>query len=420
MGLLSGIRLAGNGAFRFLYPFLPVVAAELGIVDAWAGVLVGALAVGGMASPIVRGWLVGASERPHRLLILSAIVVTLGTLGVAVAPTALVAVLALLVMGAGKPLMDTAAISYVSARTTFATRARATSIMELTWAGALVIVAPIAGLIAATTSWRLALGVIALSVAVLTVVAHRRLDPDSHDDGADGDHDGDPDDEPGHDPIVTAASVAGHASAAPTSIRGERVPRRGLRATLAGLSPTARDFLLVVAFAFAALEATFSVFALWLDRVHGVPLAQLGGFAAIVALGELTGAGLVTVAADRIGKARAVWIGLGVCAVGLGALAATSTLSFGIAALAIGLVGSETAIVAAIAIASEVQPEARSRYLALMLSVTSFTRALVGGIGPAVFATTGIIGNVGMSIVAAVIAAVLLRRAVIRTPALAG
>ncbi|HKJ54458.1 MAG TPA: MFS transporter [Nitriliruptoraceae bacterium] len=404
LGLLSAIRLAGNGAFRFLYPFLPVVAAELGVGDAWAGVLVGALAVGGMASPVVRGWLVGASERPRRLLVLSAAVVTLGTLGVAAAPLAAVAVAALLVMGAGKPLLDAAAISYVSARTTFATRARATSTMELTWAGALVIIAPLAGLVAAATSWRVALAVIALSVALLAVVAHRSLDSDPV--------------EPADLDIGDQATRPGFGRSSGTAGTVRR-PRRGIRATLGGLSPTARDYLLVVAFAFGALEATFSVFGLWLDRVHGVPLAQLGGFAAIVALGELTGAGLVTLAADRIGKARTLWIGLGVCAAGLAALALTTTLSFGIAALAVGLVGSETAIVAAIAIASEVQPEARSRYLAVMFSVTSLTRAVVGGIGPAIFAATGIAGNVAVSVAAAAIAAVLLRRAVIRTPALA-
>lgn len=422
--MLSAIRLAGNGAFRFLYPFLPVVAAELGIGDAWSGVLVGALAVGGMASPVVRGWLVGASERPRRLLVLSAMIVTLGTLGVAAAPIAAVAVVALLVMGAGKPLLDTAAISYVSARTTFTTRARATSTMELTWAGALVVVAPIAGLIAAATSWRIALGLVAVSVAGLAVVALRRLDSDVdidvHDDlhsqvhnDVDSDVRGDVDSD-----VRVVEKIPG-VPAPPASRTAVGPTGRGIRATLGALSPTARDFLLVVAFAFGALEATFSVFGLWLDRVHGVPLAQLGGFAAVVALGELTGAGLVTLAADRIGKARSVWIGLGVCAAGLGSLAATSTLSLGIGALAVGLVGSETAIVAAIAIASEVQPEARSRYLAVMFGVTSFTRALVGGIGPAVFAATGIVGNVVMSVTAAAIAAVLLRRAVIRTPALA-
>lgn len=392
LGLLSGIRLAGNGSFRFLYPFLPVVAAELAIPDAWAGVLVGSLAVGGMASPVVRGWLVGPFERPRRLLVLASLVVALGTLGVALAPIAVVAVVALLVMGAGKPLLDTAAISYVSARTTFATRARATSTMELTWAGALIIIAPLAGLVAAASSWRVSLALVAAAILALTVAARLRLDPDPPPDAD------------------AAGANAGH--------RGQR-PRRGLRATFASLNPIARDYLLVVAFAFGALEATFSVFGLWLDRVHGVPLAQLGGFAAVVAIGELLGAGLVTVAADRIGKARTLMIGLAVCATGLTALAATTTLSFGVAALAVGLVGSETAIVAAIAIASEVQPDARSRYLAVMFAITSFTRAVVGGIGPAVFAAVGIAGNVAMSVLAAAIAAVMLRRAVARNPGLA-
>lgn len=434
--------MAANGAFRFLYPFLPVVATELAIGDAWAGVLVGALAVGGMASPVLRGWLVGAAERPRRLIVVAALIVALGTAGVAVAPIAVVAVLALLVMGAGKPLVDAAAISYVSARTSFATRARATSTMELTWAGALVIIAPLAGLVAAATSWRVALGLIAAVVVTLAALAHHRLDDDDPDDDALGTGADTPGwarsgDVQGVEATQVSATVAGvdepaRAQEAVTSAAGAARshagaplppgvprPRRGIRATLASLTPSARDYLLVVAFAFAALEATFSVFGLWLDRVHGVPLEQLGGFAAIVAIGELFGAGLVTLAADRIGKARTLRIGLAVCAVGLTALALTTTLPLGIAMLAVGLVGSETAIVAAIAIASEVQPRSRSRYLAVMFSVTSFTRAVVGGIGPAVFTAFGIRGNVAMSVAAAAIGAVLLRRAVTNNPSLA-
>lgn len=403
LGLLSGLRLAGNGAFRFLYPFLPVVAAELAIPDALSGVLVGSIAVGGMLSPLLRRRLVGDHERPRRLLVTASLVVALGTLAVALAPVAAPAVVALLVLGAGKPLLDTAAISYVSARTAFAGRARATSIMELTWAGGLLVVAPVAGVVAEATSWRVPLGTLAVVIAGLALVAGRSLD-------ADGD---------GSDEADRGPRLAGDTAAASPPAGRRGLPLGGVRRALAAISDTGRDYLFVVAFGFAALEATFSVFGLWLDRVHGVPLEQLGGFAALVSLGELAGASLVTMVADRVGKARTLWAGLAICAVGLGALALTSTLGFGVAALAVGLVGSETAIVAAIAIASEVEPGGRSRYLAVMFAVTSFTRAVVGGIGPAVFATVGIRGNAALSVTAALVAALMLRRAVHRTPRLA-
>lgn len=404
LALLSSMRLAANGSFRFLYPFLPVVAAELAIADAWSGVLVGSLAVGGMASPLVRRLLVGQSERPRDLLVRASMVVAAGTLGIALAPVAAAAVVALLVMGTGKPLMDAATISYVSARTSFQRRARATSLMELTWAGSLVVIAPVAGLMADRTSWRVPLGVLCGVIIVMAGVAWRRLDSDS----ADTDDAG----------VGPARDMTAGSQAAPVTAHG-MVGRGRVRRALASLSSTGKDYLLVVAFGFGALEATFSVFGLWLDRVHNVPLEQLGAFAAMVAIGEFLGAGLVTLAADRIGKARTLRIGLAVCVVGLVGLALTATLGLGVAALALGLVGSETAIVAAIAIASEVQPNARSRYLAVMFSVTSLTRAVVGGIGPAVFTAVGIAGNVTMSVAAAVMAAVFLRRAIRRTPQLA-
>lgn len=392
LGLLSGLRLGSNGSFRYLYPFLAVVAADLRIPDAGSGILLGALALGGMLSPLLRRALVGTDERPRRLLVTSSIVVAVGTVAIAVAPVAALGVLALLVLGVGKPLLDTAAISYVSARVAFDRRARATSIMELTWAGSLIVIAPVAGVLADATSWRVPLVVLAAAIAATGILAHRVLDAD--------------------DPPASAPPVPG----AMGSSSAARWPRR----LFGGMSSAGRDYLLVVAFAFGALEATFSVFGLWLDRIHDVPLEQLGGFAAVVAFGELLGAGTVSVVADRLGKARTLVAGLVTCSLGLGALAMTTSLAAGVAALAVGLVGSEIAIVTAIAVASEVQPAARSHYLAVLFAVTSFTRAVVGGAGPAVFTAVGIRGNVAMSIAAALVAALFLRRAVARSPHLAG
>ena len=80
-----------------------------------------------------------------------------------------------------------------------------------------------------------------------------------------------------------------------------------------------------------------------------------------------------------------------------------------VAAMAVGLCGSEMAIVSVVPLGSEVQPASRSRFLAAMMSAASVTRAVVAAGGAALFAMAGIGANVAISILAALIAATLLR-----------
>lgn len=365
VGLLSGVRLVSNGAFRFLYPFLPIVARDLGVSPARAGLLVAAVAVGGIAAPVVRRAITGGHERIRRLAVGSAIVMSLGTILAATATGVPLVVVGLLALGAGKPLLDVATIAYVSERTTFDRRARATSIMELTWAGALVVIAPLAGLLAARTSWRAPLVLLGLGAVVGALVMRRWLDSDEH-------------------------VAVGRADRPPPWTRVEKW------------------LLLTAALVFAVLEATFAVFGLWLEADFGVGVEGLGIFAAVTASGEMVGAATVLVVGDRWGKHRTTWLGLALASTGLSAMLLAPNLALAVAAMAVGLCGSEMAIVSVLPLGSEVQPASRSRFLAGMMSAASVTRATVAAGGAAVFAVAGIGANVAISVTAAAIAATLL------------
>ena len=263
-------------------------------------------------------------------------------------------------------LVDVATISYVADRTTFDRRARATSVMELTWAGALIVIAPLAGLLAARTSWRVPLLLLG-AVSALSAVAMRRwLDAD-----------------------------------------GDRPARRAARPPR--WTAPERWLLLTAALVFAVLEATFAVFGLWLEADFGVGIEGLGVFAAVTAAGELVGSATVLVVADRVGKHRTAWAGLGLASLGLASLLLAPNIGLAVAAMAVGLCGSEMAIVSVVPLGSEVQPASRSRFLAAMMSAASVTRAVVAAGGAALFAMAGIGANVAISILAALIAATLLR-----------
>lgn len=379
VGLLTVTRLVTNGLFRFLYPFLPVVADSLDVSDAQAGLLVSALALGGVAAPATRYWLTGGRERPRRLAAVGLVATGAGAVVAAGAPVLAVALLGWLVLGAGKPLMDVAAISYVSDRVPLERRARATSTMELTWAGGLVVVAPIVGLVAAATSWRVPLAALGVAALVLTVVVRRRLVPDP--------------------------------AAAPEASDDDEV-----LTVLADAA--ARPFLVLSACLYVALEATFAVSGLWAERAFGASIEELGWFIAIAAAGELAGAAVVTLLGDRLGKARMVAVGLCICAVGLALLPLTASLVQAGLTLGLALVGTEMAIVASIPLAAEVMPGARTRFLAAVIAVGNLARAGAALVGPALPVTVGIGANVVVSVAACVVGVLVLRHLLRRHPRL--
>lgn len=377
VGMLSVIRLVMNGAFRYLYPFLPVVARDLGVSPARAGLLVAAVAAGGIAAPVTRRLLTRGHEHIRRLAIGATVVMSAGTILAAAASGLPLALLGLLALGVGKPLVDVATISYVADRTTFDRRARATSMMELTWAGALIVIMPLAGLLAARTSWRLPLLLLGLASAVSALAMRRWLDQDT----------------------------------AQATRRAARPPR---------WTRPERWLLVTAAFVFGVLEATFAVFGLWLEADFGVGIEGLGVFAAVTAAGELVGSATVLAVGDRLGKHRTAWAGLGLASLGLGSLLWAPSLGLAVAAMAVGLCGSEMAIVSVVPLGSEVQPASRSRFLAGMMSAASVTRAAVAAGGAAIFAVAGIGANVAISITAAAVAAALLWHVVRLDPRLKG
>lgn len=402
---LSASRLVGNGLFRFVYPFLGVVAVDVGLGQGAEGLLITGLAVGGMLTPTATRWLLGERDAPRGsavrgLVALALATVVLGGLaptlaGVATGLGIAAALVGMVVLGLAKPLLDVGSMTYVSARIPYARRGRALSIMELTWAGGLLLLAP-AGMLADATSWQLALLLLGGLALVAVPLLRRWLDDD-------------------------AATRALLDEARNRALRDvpevddveQAIERRRARGSML-------RFLVVVVLLFGALELTFGVVGLWLEDVQQVQVGLLGVFTAIGALGELVGSGFVVVASDRIGKATTTGIGLVACAVGFGWLGVAPTLPLALLGLAVGLFGSETAIVAAIALASEIDPHRRGIFLGRMVAASSVSRALAGAAGPMLLLNAGIGTNTAISAVGALLAVVVLAHLVRRDPRLQG
>lgn len=360
---LSAVRLLLNSTERFVYPFLPTIARGLGIELAQAGLLLSARAVGGFSAPLTVA--TAGRGRRHRRLVLAALgLFAAGILLVVVPARFAVAVAGFAVLGAARPAYDAAAQAYVAERTPYRRRGRVLAVLELTYAGGLLVGAPVAGWLITRGDWRTPF-VAALGVAVLAAATVGRV---LEANGPDDDH-------------------------GPERLR---------------LGRDSAALLAVLALFAAGAELTLVVMGAWFEDAFGLGLLALGGAATVIGAGELVGELVPLAIVDRVGKRRTVAVGLVVSAAGFALLPTTSTLAPGLAALTVALLGFEIAIVAAIPIVSEAQPQARSRFLALGGVAMFAGRAVAAGVGPSLFSRAGVSANALGSAAIQVVALVLL------------
>jgi predicted MFS family arabinose efflux permease len=364
LGFLSAERLVMNTAYRFVYPFLPVIARGLGVPLEQAGYLVSVRHLAGLATPGVTK-VVGRGELRRRLIVTGLLLFIVGSAVTVLTSAYVGALLGFALLGIAKPVYDVSSQAYISDRVPYERRARYLAVFEFTWAGALLVGAPTAGWLISRGDWATpfwAFGV--LTVAALFAVP-RFVDLDH---------------------------------------RLAMAKRGNVRFGRSGLA-----FLAVAGLFSLASEMIIVVFGAWLEDSFGLSVAALGGAAILIGMAELAGEGATFAFTDRIGKRRAVFIGLAISAVGFALLVpARNVIGFGLLFLAIALFGFEFTIVSSIPLASELQPSARTRYLAWMVVAMSLARGIGAATGPSLFQTFGLSGPALVAVAADLIAMVVL------------
>lgn len=361
---LAGARLVLNTGYRFVYPFLPVIARGLGIPFTQAGLLVSARWVTGLATPAAVRFL-GRSERRHRLIAAGLTMFATGAAVTAATGVFAGALIGFIFLGLGKPVFDVAAQAYLSDRTPYRVRARYLGVIELTWASSLLVGAPAAGWLIARFGWTAPFWGIA-TLSVLSLVAMRWV------------------------------------------IESDRRSTDAARPKLA-LDRSAVALLVGVGLYSGASEVMFVVFGAWLEDGFGLSLLALGAAGVLVAVSELVGEGSTLIWTDRIGKRRSVAIGLVISAVAYLLLAATNAnLVIGLASMALALAGFEFTIVSTFPLASEVRPAARTRFLALLAVGMGLGRAVGASVGPFLYERSGLTANTLVAAAANLVALALL------------
>ena len=274
---------------------------------------------------------------------------TVGAVITALSGVMIGAIVGFAAMGLAKSTYDSASQAYLAERVPYARRARVLGVFELAWAGGFLLGAPAAGWLIDRYSWETPFWVAAGLAAATLVLVPFFLDAETVDPAA------------VHEPLSLGRSAVG--------------------------------LLVVMGLFSGGTELVFVVLGAWLEGSFGISLLGLGGVAFLLGVAELAGEGGTVVATDRLGKRRAVLIGLSVSAIAFTVLAFVEAgVITGVVAIAIALVGFEFTIVSAIPLASEMAPHGRARYLSLTIVAMSVGRAVGAFVGPRLFDATGLPG----------------------------
>ncbi|PJH75409.1 MAG: hypothetical protein CO064_06815 [Anaerolineae bacterium CG_4_9_14_0_8_um_filter_58_9] len=144
--------------------------------------------------------------------------------------------------------------------------------------------------------------------------------------------------------------------------------------------------LAVGLFASTANEVVNLIFGVWLEDSFGLKIAALGAASAIIGLSELGGEGLVAAFVDRLGKPRAVAIGLlanSLAALSLPFLGRTEAGA--LTGLFFFYISFEFTLVSCIPLMTEVLPGARATLMSFNVAALSLGRALGAPLAPLLY-----------------------------------
>ncbi len=351
--LFTMARLLIDTNYRMIYPYLSTFQTGLGVSLTSLSLLLTARALTGFIGPFLAPL---ADWRGRRLSMLLGIGAFSGGAVLVFAwpsyPT----------FFAGSILMGTAGLVYVPAlqaflsdRVPFERRGRIIGITELSWSLSFFIGVPLVGwLLARTGSWSspfvflAAIGAIFFIVLFFAIPQDRALTEEKH----------------------------------------KANSRIDLRAALRNPGLLIG---LVMAFTMAsANESVNIVFGLWLENSFQMQLAALGAASVVIGLAELGGGGLSTWIVDRLGKQRAVGLGVSLnCLVSLALIFIGRTSTGALTGLFFFYLTFEFAVVSTIPLMSEAVPGLRATAIAATISAFGIGRALGSALGPFLYTHWG-------------------------------
>lgn len=333
------LRTIFNTMYRMVYPFLAVFARGLGVDIATLSMIVTARSSIAMFAPVLGSI---ADPRGRKFGMLLGILLFIGGMSlVAIYPSFLTFSLALLLAILSKYLFDPSMQAYLGDRVPYERRGTALAVTEAAWSLAFIAGVPLMGSLIARFGWNAPFPLLAGAGLVMFFIIWRMI--------------------PGTDHAHPMAPRA-------TSLKNVRAVLTNLPA-LAAIS--------IALWATAANELVNLIFGVWLEDSFGLKIAALAGASAVIGLSELSGEGLVALTTDRLGKPRALTLGL------IGNILASLLLPIvgrteigALVGLFLFYITFEYVLVSHISLMTEVMPNARATLLSFNVMGHSLGRVI--------------------------------------------
>lgn len=361
-------RTVENTGYRMFHAFLPVIARSLGIEQIALTQAITLRSALGLLGPFIGSVADGWGRRLAMLL--GFLLFTASMVAVFILPTYPVLLIALVMTGITKMLFDPALYAYLGDRVPFQKRGLAVAIVEVSWSGAFLIGIPISGWLIANAGWSSPFLFLGLLGAGIVVILWWTVPTDTKD--------------------------------------------HHLRPSLKnGIGIILRNKSALAAISVGVLISTSNevvniTYAAWLENNFGFQVPALAGISALIGIAELVGEGGVAALSDRLGKRRALGLGLGIYAVMALLLPVFGTTPDGArVGLFLFYLSFEFAIVASLPLMIGLVPEARATLMAGNGAGHALGRMIGSVIGPALF-TLGISTNAVFAAVLNIIALVAL------------
>lgn len=348
IALFTVIRTITSSAYRMVYPFLPVFRDALGVpLDTLTYAVGSRSIVAAILGPLVAPL---GDLRGRKAGMLTGMLVFVAGMAVVVFwPTFPGFVIALMLSLVGKVTFDPTMQAYIADQVPYSRRSFALTVTEFSWSAAYILMMPLIGWLIARTNWIAPFYLFAGLVLLTALIFYRQIPADPPRQGG------------------------------PTSLRATFQTLLASKPALAGLGLTL--------LACAANELLNLSFGVWLEDAFALKLAALGGTAAILGAAELSGEGLVATVTDRLGKRRAIVLGLLINCLAVLALPLVGGSLLGAqAALFLFYISFEFYIVSSIPMLTEVMPQARATMMAGFFTSASVGRWLASLISPGLYA----------------------------------
>jgi predicted MFS family arabinose efflux permease len=362
--IFTVIRTIFNTMHRMAYPFLGTFARSLGIeVETFARLLANR-ALAGALVPLLFPFL---EPRGRKFGMLFGLVLFILGVGLVIFyPTYPTLAIALILGTVGKYIFDPSMQAFLGDHVPYERRGLTIALTEFGWSAAFIIGVPLSGFLISRWGWLAPFPLFGILAVLVFIFLLLKLPADQ--------------------------KQSAHASRF----------LMGFRAVLT--SPAALLALCISLFGSAANEVINLIFGIWLEDSFGLQIAALGVASAVIGLSELGAESLVAGFADRLGKTRAITLGLLVnCAASLSLPFIGGTVGGALIGLFLFYISYEFMLVSQIPLMTEVLPEARATLMSFNIAGLSLGRSLGALLAPILYAigfSAVTLAAVGLNIIA--------------------